>query len=323
MMFPLRSYSSQQDTGNALNAVFKEKMKGWLGLSRPPFHTVGILPFILGTYLAWRIDGVFSPTIFILGVCAVILILLSTYHAGEYFDHEEDKISKKLFHSMFAGGSGVIPAGIVSRKVPLWTSIITFILAAAIGITLQFILKTGSYTVLLGCLGAFPGFFYSTRPIRLVERGVGELFIGFCYGWLPVASGFYIQTGYINPIIHWMGVPIGLTIFNVILLNEFPDFIADSAVGKRNLLVRMGKEKGEALYIAISVLAWIAMFLSIAAGIPNKAIYFYLPILILSAGIIVMIILRKHRNQKTLEVLCGLNIAVNLSTTTTYILAYM
>jgi len=109
----------------------------------------------------------------------------------------------------------------------------------------------------------------------------------------------------------------------VILLNEFPDFIADSTVGKRNLLVRVGKQKGEALYIATSVLALMAMFLSVAAGVPGKAVYFYLPILILSAGIITMILLRKHRNQKTLEILCGLNIAVNLGTTTTYILAYM
>jgi 1,4-dihydroxy-2-naphthoate octaprenyltransferase len=85
----------------------------------------------------------------------------------------------------------------------------------------------------------------------------------------------------------------------------------------------MGKQKGEALYIATSVLAWIAMFLSVTAGIPGKVVYFYLPVLILSAGIIAMILLRKHRNQKTLEILCGLNIAVNLGTTTTYILAYM
>lgn len=322
-MFPIRSLRPQQDTGNVLTAGFKEKLKGWFGLSRPPFHTVGVLPFILGTFLAWKVDGVFSNTIFVLGVLAVILILLSTYHAGEYFDHEEDKISKKLFHSMFAGGSGVIPAGIVSMKVPLWTSITTFVLAAAIGIILQFVLKTGPYTLLLGCLGAFPGFFYSTRPIRLVERGVGELCIGFCYGWLPVASGFYIQTGYISPIIHWMGVPIGLTIFNVILLNEFPDLIADSTVGKRNILVRLGKKKGEALYVALSMLGWIAMFLSIAAGIPGKAVYFYLPVLILSTALITMILLKKHRDQKILEILCGLNIAVNLGTTTTYLLAYM
>jgi 1,4-dihydroxy-2-naphthoate octaprenyltransferase len=302
---------------------FKETLKGWISLSRPPFHTVGLLPFILGSFLAWKMTGFFSATVFALGVFAVILILLATYHAGEYFDHEEDKISKNLFNSMFAGGSGIIPLGIVSREVPLWTGIIAFMLAAVIGIILQFILKTGPYTLLLGCLGAFPGFFYSTKPIRLVERGVGEYFIGFCYGWLPVASGFYLQVGYIDPIIHSMALPIGLSIFNVILLNEFPDYIADVSVGKKNLLVRLGKKKGEVLYISMSVLAWITMFFSIIAGVPVKAIYLYLPILILSAAVIYMMLKKMHENPKILEIMCGLNIAVNLGTTATYIFAYM
>jgi 1,4-dihydroxy-2-naphthoate octaprenyltransferase len=302
---------------------FKETLKGWISLSRPPFHTVGLLPFILGSFLAWKMTGFFSATVFALGVFAVILILLATYHAGEYFDHEEDKISKNLFNSMFAGGSGIIPLGIVSREVPLWTGIIAFMLAAVIGIILQFILKTGPYTLLLGCLGAFPGFFYSTKPIRLVERGVGEYFIGFCYGWLPVASGSYLQMGYIDPIIHSMALPIGLSIFNVILLNEFPDYIADVSVGKKNLLVRLGKKKGEVLYISMSVLAWITMFFSIIAGVPVKAIYLYLPILILSAAVIYMMLKKMHENPKILEIMCGLNIAVNLGTTATYIFAYM
>ena len=303
--------------------AFKIKLKGWIGLSRPAFHTVGVFPFILGSLLAWKIEGSFSTTIFILGVLAVVLVMLATYHSGEYFDHEEDKISKKLFNNMFAGGSGVIPSGVIAREVALWTSLITLFLAAAVGIILQFVLKTGPYTLPLGCIGGFAGFFYSTRPVRLVGRGIGEIFIGFCYGWLPVASGFYIQTGYINPIIHWIGLPIGLTIFNVILLNEFPDSIADLSVGKRNMLVRLGKKKGEILYISLSVLAWIIMFLSIAAGVPAKAIYFYLPVLILSASIVIMMLKRKHENPKFLEILCGLNIAVNLGTTLAYIFAYM
>jgi 1,4-dihydroxy-2-naphthoate octaprenyltransferase len=302
---------------------FKEKLKGWVGLSRPAFHTVGVLPFILGSLLAWKIDGFFNTPVFILGIIAVVLVMLATYHSGEYFDYEEDKISKKLFNNMFAGGSGVIPSGVIAREVAIWTGIITFTVAAVIGIILQFVLKTGPYTLFLGCLGAFSGFFYSTRPVRLVGRGVGEIFIGFCYGWLPVASGFYIQMGYISPIIHWIGLPIGLTIFNVILLNEFPDNIADLSVGKRNLLVRLGEKKSEILYISMSVLAWITMFLSIAAGVPIKAIYFYMPVLILSAAIIIMMLIRKHKDPKSLEILCGLNIAVNLGTTLTYILAYM
>ena len=300
-----------------------EKLKGWISLSRPPFHTVGILPFILGTILAYKINSTISMEIFFLGVLGVILIMLSTYHSGEYFDYREDEISQRSYKSKFAGGSGVIPAGTMPRSVALWTSIISLLLAGVIGIILQFVLKTGPYTLLLGFLGAFPGFFYSTRPIRLVQKGLGEIFIGFCYGWLPVASAYYIQTGSIHPIIHWLAIPIGLTIFNVIFLNEFPDYAADKATGKKNLLNRLGKNNGKFLYIVFSLMASAAMLASPFWGIPFKVVYFYLPVLIISLFIVLMILRGKHEDRKMLEILCGLNIAVNLGTSLSYILAYI
>jgi 1,4-dihydroxy-2-naphthoate polyprenyltransferase len=303
--------------------VINPKLLAWIMLSRPPFHTVGILPSILGTILAWKLDGIFHPSVFLLGVLAVILIMLSTYHAGEYYDYEGDVLSQKFSKNRFAGGSGIMPAGTVPLKVSLWTSVITFLLAGAIGLFLQFCLNTGQYTLLLGCLGAFPGFFYSTRPIRLIERGWGEIFIVFCYGWLPVASAFYIQSGDIAPIIHWISIPIGLSIFNVIFLNEFPDYEADRIVNKRNLLVRIGKGKGVLLYIALSFLMWASMLYTLVIGVDWKALYIFIPVLFLSLYIIFMLLRKKHEDPRMLERLCGMNIAVNLGTTASYILAYL
>ena len=300
-----------------------DKIKAWIGLSRPPFHTVGILPFMLGTFLAYKINSTISIEVFILGVSGVILIMLSTYHSGEYFDYEGDSLSNRLHENRFAGGSRVLPAGRISPLVPLWTSIVTLIIAGIIGIILQFILKTGPYTLVLGFLGAFPGFFYSTKPIRFVQRGFGEIFIGFCYGWLPVASAYYIQTGTIAPIIHWLWIHIGLSIFNVIFLNEFPDYEADKATDKKNLLYRLGKQKGMALYVIFSLFTSLTMFISPLWGIPFKVVYFYLPFLIISLFIIVMMLRAKYENRKMLELLCGLNIAVNLGTSLAYIMAYL
>ncbi len=298
-----------------------EKIASWVTLSRPAFHTVGILPFILGTVLAYRTDSVFSMGVFVLGVSAVILIMLSTYHLGEYFDYREDEISQRLYRSRFAGGSGVIPAGNIPRSAALQTGIASFILAGIIGMILQFVLKTGPYTLLLGCAGALPGFFYSTRPVRLVQRGIGEIFIGFCYGWLPIASAYYIQTASIHPAIHWLSIPVALTIFNVILLNEYPDYESDKATDKKNLLYRIGKKNGEFLYIAASLLASMAMLASPLWGIPFKVIYFYVPVLIISLYVILKMLRGRYEDKTILEKLCALNIAVNLGTSLAYILA--
>jgi len=298
------------------------KARSWLELSRVPFHSVGILPFLLGTLLAWKLKGQFSCQIFSLALLAIVLIMLSTYHAGEYFDFQEDKISKHHFNSKFAGGSGIIQAGKLPREVPLLTSIIAFLMSGIIGLILQFYYKTGNYTLILGCTGALAGFFYSTPPIRLVEKGFGELFIWFCYGWLPIAIAFYIQTGYIESFIFWISLPIGISIFNVIFLNEFLDYEADVATGKKNLLVRLGKKRGALLYNTLSVTSWLIMFLTVIFLVPLTALYLYIPIVILSSFIIIMMLKKKYEDVHILEILAGLNIVVNLGTTASYILAF-
>ncbi|MDD5712136.1 MAG: prenyltransferase [Smithellaceae bacterium] len=277
---------------------------------------------MLGTQLAFTLGGAFHGAVFFLGLAAVILIMLSTYHAGEYFDFREDAISQSTFKSRFAGGSG-LKRDSYSPRVPFWTSIISLILAGIIGVLLQFYYGTGRYTLLLGLAGALPGFFYSTPPLRLVEKGIGELFIGFCYGWLPVAVSYYIQIGHIAPFIHGIGVAIGATIFNVILLNEFPDYPGDRATGKRNLLVRWGKKKGAAFYLIASLLSWVATLSAPLYGVPSRIVFFFVPVMALSIWINVMLIKRRYDDLQVLEVLCGLNIVVNLATTASFMLAFL
>jgi 1,4-dihydroxy-2-naphthoate octaprenyltransferase len=118
-----------------------------------------------------------------------------------------------------------------------------------------------------------------------------------------------------------MAIPIGLTILNVILLNEFPDYTADSATGKANLVVRLGRERAAFLYGLISLGSWIAMLLSLGRGVPARALWFYLPVLLLSLILVVLVVRGGWRDRAALERLCGANLAVNLGTTAVYLIA--
>lgn len=299
------------------------RLAAWFRLSRIPFHSVGVLPFILGTVLAWQAGAEIRPFVLALALAGVVLVMLSTYHGGEYYDRREDGISGSIHKNPFAGGSRAIQERGISPAVALWTSRIAIVLAAAVGVILQFGLKTGPLTLVFGAIGVVCGFFYSTRPLRFVERGVGELMIGFCYGWLPIAAAFYIQAGYVHPLVHWMSVPVGLTIFNVILLNEFPDYPADRETGKRNLLVRAGKKAGAGIYGGASILAVVFFFLSLSGGIGTRGLFLYPWIALLSVWLAFQVLRRKHENPRLLERFCGLTIAVNLGTTVSYILSLL
>jgi 1,4-dihydroxy-2-naphthoate octaprenyltransferase len=300
-----------------------KKAIAWIALSRPPFHLVGVLPFILGGVLAWQQTGAFRWDVCLWGTLGVVLVMLATYYAGEYWDLEEDSLSARLGPSRFAGGSRVVLQGLLPRRAPLWGSLVSVMLALAVAVVLWQGYRTGPWTIPFAILGLLGGFFYSARPVRWVSTGFGELWIAFCYGWLPVAVGYYLQTSEIAPLVHWLALPIGLTIFNVILLNEFPDYEADAEAAKKNLAVRLGRRWAARLYGLVSLGSWVAMWLSVSQGVPSRALWFYLPILALSIVLVVLIVRGRWRDRGTLEWLCALTLAVNLGTTGVYIVAFV
>ncbi|MCX8110278.1 MAG: prenyltransferase [Syntrophorhabdaceae bacterium] len=313
------SYMTVADTSISINNL----IVGFIKMSRPPFHSVGVLPFFLGAIMAYRMHNVFNLSLFLLSTVAVILIMLSTYYNGEYSDIKEDRLSFVYGKSAFAGGTQVIAQGILPRSYAKTASYIALGLTVIVGLIIQFYFKTGTWTIPLGVFGIISGFFYSMMPIRWVARGVGEILIGICYGWLPVAVSFYLQIGEFSPTVHWVSIPIACTIFNVILINEFPDYPADIIAKKSNLVVRYGKTKAGYLYIFMSVASIVFFVLSVFKGVPEIALLFYIPVILIKVSLIAMVFLKKYENRKTLELICGLTLTVNLATTLAYVLSYI
>jgi len=188
---------------------------------------------------------------------------------------------------------------------------------------LQFVYRTGPLTLVFGVIGLLGGFFYSTRPIRWVSLGFGEVWIALCYGWLPIAAACYIQTQAIAPIIHWIAIPVGLSIFNVILINEFPDHDADTQAMKKNIVVRIGRNNASFLYAIASVCSWLGVIMTWVHGANERIIFFYAPVFIISSVIMTMVLLKQWKQRSVLQKLCAATLVVNLGTTCAYMGVYI
>ncbi|NWF93194.1 MAG: prenyltransferase [Syntrophaceae bacterium] len=290
-------------------------LAAWWRLSRVPFLSVGILPLILGFVLAWRwgYKGPFG--LYLLSSMSVILIMWMTYYLGERNDLEGDRINQDF--NRFSGGSRVLVKGFV----PPWFSSLlgyaSMVGAVLTGFYIYWRYQTGFWTLLLGGIGISSGFFYSNKPFRWSYRGVGEMLIGFCYGWLPIATGFYLFTGFFSHQILLLSIPVGLSIFNVILINEFPDEEADRAIGKRNLVVRFGKERMGDLYMGLSILVALSFVkvLGIFGQTPAWPILLSAFPLALILSSLIRVWREDFRDPKRLEGLCRNTLLINLSIT--------
>jgi len=297
---------------------FLKTIKVWIALSRPPFQIVGILPFIVGSFLSFRMTQRFDAPIFWWGLLVVVLVMSATYFNGEVHDIEEDRLSARLEKNRFSAGTQVLVNGLISPDTVNAVSYCAVVAALMVTLLLQFYYRTGFWTIPLGITGIITGFYYSKPPFRWVQRGLGEIFIGYS-GWLPVAFGAYLQTGHLDPRVHLVSLSVICSVFNVILINEFPDYPADIQVNKRNLVVRFGKQRCAVMYAAVALTGTLAFYMFGSHSMSKIAGLYYLPFAALSGVVLCMMLSEKFEDRRSLERMCLITYMVNLGTCFSYI----
>ena len=218
------------------------------------FLFAGLLPYFLGQAVAFNVQGKLNWPCFWLGFAGIFLVLVAVELFNEYFDAKE-------------GGDRIFSQE--QPEIPDWffkLAVSTLGLAFIIGLYLT--LQT-SWPVLLFCFLGFLGvYFYVGPPIRWAYRGFGEIVIGLCYGPFMVLGSYYIQTQRISFVPFFVSVIIGLSVFCLAVLNEIPDYYQDKLVGKRNLVVRLGKQRA----ILLLKLGLAGVFALLASGVVLKTI---------------------------------------------------
>lgn len=299
--------------GGELTVNLGLKIKGWIRLSRLPFHLVGIAPMFVGAFYAKTMNYPLDNSLLLFSCIAVVLTMLSTHMAGEFYDQKEDLLSRGYGKSNFAGGSQAIQDRLIEQNSVKRVSNFSAIGVILIGLFIFFYYGTGVWTLPLGAFGLFCGYFYSTPPLRMVRRGIGEILIALCYGYLPISVSFYLQTGAFHSDLLLISTPIAISIFMVIFINEFPDYQSDNETGKRNLVVRLGIKKSAYLYVTTGIMMLASLLSLIFVYGAGSMIWLALPCAI-SIVLISMTVTGMHKNFRTREAICGLTILLNLST---------
>jgi 1,4-dihydroxy-2-naphthoate octaprenyltransferase len=249
----------------------RTNLLSWLALLRLGATARGVLPFLLGGVIAWSQGVPINGAILLLSSLAVFCIMLMTFLLNEYYDYPTD-IANKEYHRL-SGGSRVLPLGLIPRRHAAVAAYIFLAAAVFIGLMLQFHFRTGPLTIPLGAAAIFVGYSYSAGPFRWAYRGLGEIAIMFTCGWLVTAVGYYLQAGRLDTVATLASLPGGFSAFLAILINEIPDIRSDRLSGKKNLAVRLGREKAGFLYTVVLVASGINIIVNVFFGVPLISVY--------------------------------------------------
>jgi 1,4-dihydroxy-2-naphthoate octaprenyltransferase len=203
------------------------------------FLYAGLLPYLLGAAWAWRIAGSVHGSTFWGGLGGVILAVIGVEAFNEYFDSRMG--TDRVFNP------DDLPP--MSDAV-LWLGVAGF--AGAFGVGLYLTLQVGWPILAFAILGGLAAVFYVAPPVRWAYRGLGETVIALSYGPWMVLGSLYLHARTLSSGALLASLVPGLLIMALAVVNAIPDFHQDRLVGKRNLVVRLGRQKVVGLYLGLA-----------------------------------------------------------------------
>lgn len=224
----------------------------WLVVTRAPFLTATVIPVLIGAAAASRvIEGGFPWLAFVLAMFGALALQVAANTFNDYYDWTSgtDQANTDYFLP-FSGGSRSIELGLITPKGLFRLGVGAVVFAALCGALL--LERTGPVILVYGVFGALVAFFYTAPPLRLSARkGMGELFVGLCFGPLLTAGTWTALTGRVDLAPFLIGVPAGLLTAAILWINEFPDAPSDAKTGKNHLVVVLGKRAARWGYAAL------------------------------------------------------------------------
>ena len=244
-----------------------KKSKAILLLLRLPFMTVSAGAVFLGTAFAWWETGPFNLLHFILVFLGACFLHISCNVANDYFDFKSgnDALNKNALVP-FSGGSRMVLDGFVKPKEALTVSAVFAVLGSAIGLYLNAV-SEGNIILFIGLAAVFFVFSYNGFPVRLVNKGLGEIAIFLAWGPLMVLGAYYVQAQNLSsfwPLI--VAVPSGILTTLVLLINEFADKEADSSTGRKTWVILFGFKKSLLIYLFLALCCYAVVLAGIFLG---------------------------------------------------------
>jgi 1,4-dihydroxy-2-naphthoate octaprenyltransferase len=237
------------------------------------FLYAGLMPYLLGAAWAYAIGGTLDAAMFWSGLGGVVLAVIGVEAFNDYFDARLG--TDRVFDPE---GGAPVPDAV------FWVGVVAF--AGALGVGIYLTSRIGWPILAFALAGGAAAIFYEAPPIRWSYRGLGEIVIALSYGPWMVLGSLYLHTGALSWGAFWASLVPGLLIMALAVVNAIPDFHQDRLVGKRNLVVRLGRRRAVWLYAGLAAAGLALVPVGVAAGVfpvASLLALFAVPLLVSSA----------------------------------------
>jgi 1,4-dihydroxy-2-naphthoate octaprenyltransferase len=292
-----------------------KKIKLIFRLARLHFLVLGFLLYLLGYILA-LLEGIeFDLTKFLFGYLVFGTAHLSVSFSNDYFDRHSDRKSVKTH---FSGGSKVLVEHPELEYFAVSFAVFLLVISAVFCVLFIIIYNYSLWFFVFVLSGGLLGWFYSSTPIKLAYRGLGEISTMLGVGFFMTGMGYFVGSGVLGSLLLLFSLPLSFYGLFFIITVELPDVECDILGNKKNITTIFGVKRGKLIsFTAVlsgTIYFLVMLYLKISNNLIDWTPIFIFSFLPLFASIIS--ILWNNKNRKTLVK----QVMLNMGSLTTFVI---
>lgn len=238
----------------------------FLRLGRPLHLIIGFIFNGLGISQALYLGATINWVTAVWCQVAITATQLMTHYSNDYFDQDADAAT--LSPTRWSSGSRVLPDGLLPPRTALTAA--SFCGGVALGATavLMTLVSSPFGTFFLLGLSIFLAWNYSSPPLWLNQRGLGEISAALLVPGLTTLLAFQVQTGQVALLPILVVIPLCFFQFAMLLSVNFPDAAGDVRVNKRTLVVIFDPQRTASLFLIVLIMPYLLLPLLVWLGLP-------------------------------------------------------
>ena len=278
--------------------ITQDSLKAWLLAARPKTLSGAAVPVMIGVALAFVDaqeygDDVFSWIAAALCLLFAFIMQIDANFVNDFFDYTKgNDDSASRLGPLRACTQGWVKIDSMKQAIASTT-----VLACLVGLPLVY--YGGLEMILVGLLCVVFCFLYTTH---LSYIGLGDVLVLVFFGIVPVCCTYYVQLHTLTWQVFIASVACGLVIDGLLIVNNYRDRYNDERDGKMTLVVRIGSEATEWLYLILGIAACL---LGVVFWLNGHVLAFVLPLIYLLMHVYTWLKLRRINYGRRLNECLG------------------
>jgi 1,4-dihydroxy-2-naphthoate octaprenyltransferase len=234
-----------------------------LRLARPVHLVLLGLTYLLGAGMARYLGHTPAAPAFWLGLVCILLLGAASSWIMEYFRPAEQPI--------FEDETPV--RRLALRRTLFWAFVIALIVSAALLVPLAL---QGSLTMpalIVLTVGWLLALAYGLPPVRLTDRGLGELTRALLLADVTPAAGFLLQTDELHRLLPMLIFPLTFLALACLIALDFPSYATDQKYGCKTLALQMGWQRAVWLHHLLAAGAYLLFACGPLFGFPFSLLW--------------------------------------------------